>query len=479
MKEQKIAKKLFNTTIVYFIANFSTKILSFLLLPLYTNKLSPSDYGKVDIVFTLAQFLIPVLTLNLTAAAFRFLIDAKEKEEQTKIISTSFYSIIFNVILSLSVIIIVYFINKDQILLLGALYIITSALSAYFLQICRGIGKNKVYAFMGVVNAFLHIILNIVFVIGFIEKSFALLVSPIIASIVTSIIILLFCGIYKHLRIRAFNKKCFYALFKFAAPMIPEQLIWWFLTGFSKLYLSQIHGDATLGIYTVSAKFSDFIISLYSIFHLAWIEMAYSIYGDDNRDKVYSIAYNRIAKTMLSIVLILIPFTRIIVFRFLDESYHVGIPYMPILYIMSFINILSTYYGTGFQSSKRTNGVFVSSLLGAATNVVLSLILVPKFKVWGTISALFAANIVLLISKKLISKRFFNIKVDYRWCIIFIPVLFNILIFYHCNIWVNIITLIASIILAIILNMYIFKYIVKFIRNKKTDLSNKKERTND
>ena len=73
-KTQKF-KKLSQNTILFTISGFGSKIISFLLLPLYTYMLSTEEYGNLDIVSTTAQLIIPILTLNIQDAVLRFVLD--------------------------------------------------------------------------------------------------------------------------------------------------------------------------------------------------------------------------------------------------------------------------------------------------------------------------------------------------------------------------------------------------------------------
>lgn len=57
------------------ISNFSSKILIFLLVPLYTSVLSTEEYGKYDLAVSTATLLYPLLTLNIVDAVMRFLMD--------------------------------------------------------------------------------------------------------------------------------------------------------------------------------------------------------------------------------------------------------------------------------------------------------------------------------------------------------------------------------------------------------------------
>lgn len=71
-------KQLLVNTIIIAIGKLSTQVVSFLLLPLYTSKLSPAEYGTYDFLVTLSTFLLPIITLLMEESMFRFLIDADD-----------------------------------------------------------------------------------------------------------------------------------------------------------------------------------------------------------------------------------------------------------------------------------------------------------------------------------------------------------------------------------------------------------------
>ena len=63
---------LINNTIIFAIGNFATKIITFLLVPLYTNMLSTEQFGIVDLLYTICSFLIPLFSFNISEAILRF-----------------------------------------------------------------------------------------------------------------------------------------------------------------------------------------------------------------------------------------------------------------------------------------------------------------------------------------------------------------------------------------------------------------------
>ena len=54
-------KYLFKNIGIMTISNFGTKILSFLMVPLYTNLLSTSEYGTYDLYQTTLFLFVPIL----------------------------------------------------------------------------------------------------------------------------------------------------------------------------------------------------------------------------------------------------------------------------------------------------------------------------------------------------------------------------------------------------------------------------------
>ena len=60
------------------LGTFGSKILVFLMVRFYTEYLSPADYGAADLITQTANLLIPLLSLGITDAVFRFAMDKAE-----------------------------------------------------------------------------------------------------------------------------------------------------------------------------------------------------------------------------------------------------------------------------------------------------------------------------------------------------------------------------------------------------------------
>ena len=100
-------KELIKNTLIISIGKFSTQLVSFLLLPLYTSMLTTSEYGAYDFLNTISIFLIPCVTLLMDEGMFRFLIDAKKDHEKGEVFSvTTIFSLVSFLIWSILILIV-------------------------------------------------------------------------------------------------------------------------------------------------------------------------------------------------------------------------------------------------------------------------------------------------------------------------------------------------------------------------------------
>ena len=64
--------QLIKNSIIFGISNFGSKLLVFLLVPLYTRVLTEDQLGVASIVADTANLLIPIVALSITEGIIRF-----------------------------------------------------------------------------------------------------------------------------------------------------------------------------------------------------------------------------------------------------------------------------------------------------------------------------------------------------------------------------------------------------------------------
>ena len=68
-------KNLFSNILVFAIGNVLTKLVLFFLMPVYTSAMSTNEYGTGELIYSTVELMLPVVTLCLYEAVFRFSID--------------------------------------------------------------------------------------------------------------------------------------------------------------------------------------------------------------------------------------------------------------------------------------------------------------------------------------------------------------------------------------------------------------------
>ena len=133
-------KKLASNTLIFAIGTFSSKILSFLLMPFVTRMMGTGDYGSADLVQQTVNVLIPVVTLQV------------DKSDVFKVgvrTTLSGFAVFLLFTYPLSKLTINDFHLGDYIILIVSFVLVSS-----FRQLCqqfvRGSGHVKLYAIDGI-----------------------------------------------------------------------------------------------------------------------------------------------------------------------------------------------------------------------------------------------------------------------------------------------------------------------------------------
>lgn len=84
-------RQFFQTAFTYFAGNIFSKLVTFFMIPLYTNQLPPSEYGDYDFVVTIITFFISVAFFQIWDGMFRFSFDCRDKEERYRILCDAVY----------------------------------------------------------------------------------------------------------------------------------------------------------------------------------------------------------------------------------------------------------------------------------------------------------------------------------------------------------------------------------------------------
>ena len=408
-------KQLMKNTIIIAIGKLSTQIISYLLLPLYTSQLDPSEYGNYDFICTLSIFLCPIITLLMEESMFRYLIDADSKVQRKKIITqTIIYTFFGTVLFTIIAALIMGFGTDYTPMYITAIitFVISNILIGLSNALSRGLGKIKLYSVSNFILGISTIILNIVFILALNAGAEGLLWANTIANAFTAIVILAILKLPKY--IGKIDKPLMKDMIKYSIPLVPNSISWSIINMSDRIILTQMVSSAANGIYAMANKFPNIINVLYGYFYTAWKESAAKIVKEDNKNQYYNSIYHDAKRFLYAVTICLIAVMPFAFPIFINEAYDEAYVYIPIVMIATYYSNLSSFYGGIFSAYKDTKIMGTTTIVAAVINLVIDLLLVNTLKIYAACFSTLIANLIVYFYRKKKLKKYLKLK-ELKW----------------------------------------------------------------
>ncbi|MBQ7173108.1 MAG: oligosaccharide flippase family protein [Clostridia bacterium] len=380
-------KKLFSDTGILAIGTFASKLLVFLLMPVYTAVLAPEAFSTAELITGTSNLLIPVVCLGITNGIFRF---AAEKETDREAVFSSSLVLLFCGLLgfvALSPLLeFVTYLNSYVWLIVA--YVFFANLQSVMAQYIRAIDRTKLFAVQGILNTALTILFNLLFLLVFKMGVVGYVLSVVAGNLVTTIFLFFFARLYKAFHWSKVKKTLLLELLRFSLPLVPTTVCW-MITNLSDRYMvTYFSGAEANGIYSAAYKIPTIVTLLSGIFMQAWQFSAIAAEEDPAESKRF---FNKVFSSFLALASIctggLILLSGILTKLLLASSYHDAWYYMPTLLCAAAFEAAVSFLATVYLVKKKPSHSLVTALAGAILNVILNFVLIPRF---GPLGAAFA-----------------------------------------------------------------------------------------
>lgn len=465
MKKSR-GKDLAINTIIIGIGKFSTQLVSFLLLPLYTSILTTAEYGTYDIIITIATFLLPAITLLMEESMFRFLVDCKDEDSRKKVISqTVIYICTSTIIFLLIAIIMNLFINIPY-FLIGTLYIITTIISALRNSLVRGVGQLKLYAKINFIASLLHMLLNVLLIAVFKIGIYGLLLSGIISNILSSILVFAKLKIHKYVSFKSYDKDLIKKMVQYSIPLVPNSLSWTIVNLSDRMVIAGFMNTSANGIYSMSYKFPNLMNTIYGFFYTAWKESSAKVINDSDKDKFFNDIFKMLTNFLFAVSVGIIVCMPLMFNFFIKEAYHEAYLYIPILVIAMYYNNISGYYGGIFSGYKDTKIMGTTTVIGAVINLLVNLLLIKFIGIYAAAISTLVSCMVIYYYRKIKVNKYVRLKEDNK-IVGYIILLFTLILYYiNSNIWIKLLNFAIVFLYACFLNKKVILRIYREIIEK-------------
>lgn len=405
-------KRLITDTIVFALGNLGSKVILFFMVPLYTNFLSTEEYGTSDLVFTVAQLIVPFVSLVIFDAVLRF--GLAKNADKKSVLKSSFIVIIIGSIVTIAITPLFRFYEPlAEWRWYLCIYVVLTMIGNVELNYLKMIDKNKAYAIISVLHTLVLASANIVLLANLHWGIRGYLLSTILGSL-TTVVLATFAGhILLALRDGKVDKVLLKEMVVFSSPLILNNVSWWVIQSSDKIMIEAMIGAATLGLYTAATKIPSLINVIISIFSQAWGISSIREFETSNDKGFYSeifVSYSVIGfGAAVLINAVVKPFMSIYVADAFAESWR----FVPLLLVSASFSAVASYFGSLYGALKKSVNNMLSTLCAAVVNIIVNYVCILWFGAWGAIIGTVTAYFILAIYRMLDVLRF--IKFDPKW----------------------------------------------------------------
>lgn len=446
-------QKLASNTIVLAIGQFGSKLLVYVMLKFYTSWLGTDGFGDVTNIINASALLISVVTLSISEGVLRYGLDKANNGKHV-------FSIGINVaVIGLAIfagfvplIGFIEFLKGYEWLIF--MYVCTGSIKGICSIYVRARGHVKLFAIDGMLTTVMNILFNLLFLGVFEMGILGYVLSVSLADLCSIIFLSIKARLPRKYRPLGNDKMLRSAMIRYSIPLMPTTIMWWIINVSDTFMVRAIHGSSANGVYSFAYKFPNLAAIVVGIFLQAWHMSAITERNSRTISNFYSNVFSLMQTVMFiavaGIMLILRP---MIMPFFGSEGFEGAYFYVPLLLGAVLFQCSSNFMGSIYEASNKTTHSFVSSAIGAVTNILLNLLLLNTIGVVGAAVATLASYIIVFAYRVIDTKKYLYMKINYKKTFVNILLLTAMgccIMFMEYGLWQNVINCIIFIVVVAI-----------------------------
>lgn len=398
---------------LFSLSGFVPKILSFILVPIYTGFLSTEEYGISDLITTTVSLMIPIFTLDIQDAVMRYSMDKEYNKKD--VFSAAVWIIVKGTVLVILGSLLTSQLSirqiKNQYLIFLVITYIGLSVQNTFSLFCRGIDKVKTIVVGSIINSVVTLTANILLLVVMKKGLLGYLIANSIGSFVSLAYIFVSAKLYRYIKLNV-PRNVTNNMIKFSFPLIFSVIAWWVNNASDRYILSWIAGVSISGIYAVAYKVPNLLSTFQNVFAQAWSISAIKEFDKKDSDGFIGNVYMMINGSMViicsAIMIFNIPIAKIL---FANDFFQAW-KFVPPLLVSVVFSAMSLFIGSIFTAIKDTKTLAYSTIIGAIINTVCNLIFIPFWSAYGAALATLLGYIIVFVSRYFILRKHIIMKVN-------------------------------------------------------------------
>jgi len=414
-------RKVLENSFLYTFSQMLVKAMGFLLLPLYTLYLSPEDYGIVNLANSFLQVSIFIVAFSLNSGIVRFYVDYKENPNKlrrflgTVILFVSIASIIFTLLgFGFNNLLISLFFKDISFFPYVFIVLLTiSFLTIHDIhqKIIQAMQQGRKLTLINLSVFFLKVILNVIFIVILKLGAVGMLLAQLIVHIGY-----IFFMVYDLKKNRLFSfcidLRMLWDALKYSIPLLPHNLSTRIASFASRVFMNIGHSIATVGLYSISFQFGTVIDTVQSSVNRAFRPWFFEMMkNEDEESKKEVLTLSSLLLTLYSFVYVVIGlFSQEAILIMTTKNYVMAWTAVPILVIaFSVKSIYYFYVNILFYYKTAARRIFISTLAGSFSDIILAFLLIPILGMYGAALAFLLAKLIVVTIVIFMARKYNNI----------------------------------------------------------------------
>jgi len=400
-------KKLLSNTWIFALGTVSSKVLTFLLMPVYTRLLTSAEFGLADLLLQTAHFMFHIASLGILHAVLRFGLDRASRKSDVFTVGLLSLAAGFGLLLLARPLIENLPVAEGYGLLIY-LFVFSGSLRSLLSQFVRAKGMVALFSLDNLLSTITLIGFNLLFLTSF-EGKVAGYIGALVASNALSAFFLFWRGaLWRDVRLRGIDRQTAAGMFRYCLPMVPNTLFWWVVGAAGRYILSSTHGNEANGLYAVAFKIPSLVLLVSSIFMDAW-QMA-AVSEGRGREKFFTRVFGTYASLLFMAGAGVILYCRLLTGLLAAPGYYESWRYIPFLTLSAVFSCLVNFMGTVYMVEKRSGLSLFTTAVGAAASLGLNLLLIPRFGILGAALASFASYFAIFVIRLVGTGRLMKVR---------------------------------------------------------------------
>ncbi len=458
-------KYLFKNTIIFTLGNLGSRFITFFLIPLYTNMLTASEYGVVDLINVIVTLVAPILILNVHEAIMRFGLD--DNADTGQILGTALVCLAGGTVLATLVTgtVACSAVAKTYIAEVF-LYVLSLMMSLVFLSNLRGKEMLFRYAIGNILHTLSLALLNIFFLVYLKLGIKGYLLAYTVSNFISAVYGFFAGKVWLDIIHFKWNTDLSKSMLKYSIVLIPNNFMWWIMNSSDRVMVSSMIDSAASGLYAVAYKLPTLLSTCSSIFNIAWSYSAIHEKGSEDNVKYQNTIYDGLVSFIVIIASGLLMVIKLIMKFYVSSEFYIAWRYTPWLIVGFVFMTLGSFVATAYTVEKNSKGFLFSGIAGAVINIILNFLFIPHLGVTGAALATCISYLTVFVYRVLDTRKYINLNVFQKKHLMgYIVLLISIFTLFIDNVLGQILLVIEFVITLIIFKEFVI-LIVKSVCKK-------------